>query len=91
MNQYVIDASTNSWKLNWNNGNTNNNNRNNNNYVRAFREYLKNINIVELEDILEAYLDCRKNKRNSKAALKFELNYVQECLDLVEKINNRTY
>lgn len=47
--------------------------------------------MIKLEDILIAYYDCRKNKRNTQNALDFELNYDENCIKLWDEINNRVY
>ena len=43
------------------------------------------------EELLQAYYDCRKNKRNSKTALHFELDYETNLLELKWSLNNGTY
>ena len=92
LTQYSADRA---WKLNWNNGNTNNNNKNNNNNVRAFSEYLIRMEernyTIPLEDIFDAYYDCRKNKRRTANALLFESDYETYCVELWKEINERTY
>src|SRR5574344_458122 len=47
--------------------------------------------LISLEDVFEAYFECRKNKRNTCNAIKFEMNYEDQCYDLWQKINNGTY
>ena len=47
--------------------------------------------MIKLEDIFEAYYDCRKNKRQTENAIQFELNYDSNCISLYNDINNRTY
>jgi len=47
--------------------------------------------MVKAEDILTAYNDCRKNKRNSASTIEFECDYESNCVSLYEEINNRTY
>ena len=47
--------------------------------------------MIQLEDVFESYYECRKNKRRTCNALKFENNYEVECVKLWEEINNRTY
>lgn len=47
--------------------------------------------MIQLEDILEAYKNCRKNKRTKRSALSFEINYAKECLKLTEELNSRKY
>lgn len=46
---------------------------------------------IQLYDILEAYFDCRKNKRRSPEAIAFEVNYEQNCIELLNEIISRTY
>lgn len=43
------------------------------------------------KDILTAYLDCRRSKRNSAAAIEFEVNYEKNLLDMLYQINNNEY
>ncbi|MBR6632656.1 MAG: hypothetical protein IKK89_12050, partial [Alistipes sp.] len=80
-----------------NDGNTNNNNKNNNNYVRAVSEFQKRMenatgNIgVSYDDLLQAYRDCRRNKRGTHNAIAFEINYEANLLALRDAINARTY
>lgn len=47
--------------------------------------------IIPLSDIFEAYYACRKNKRYTANALKFEMNYEENLLQLWRDINDRTY
>lgn len=47
--------------------------------------------MVTTKDMVEAYLDCRKSKRRKDSSTKFELNFEDNCYDLAEEINNRTY
>ena len=44
-----------------------------------------------LADLFKAYFDCRKNKRNKKCALKFEINLEQNLLDLYKEIKSGRY
>lgn len=46
---------------------------------------------IQLYDIIEAYFDCRKNKRRSPEAIAFEVNYEQNCIELLYEILSRTY
>jgi len=43
------------------------------------------------QNIYKAYLDCRKNKRNTINALQFEQNLVENLWDLVYALKNRSY
>lgn len=46
---------------------------------------------IHLHDIIEAYIDCRKNKRRSPEAIAFEVNYEQNCIRLLEEIKSGTF
>ncbi len=46
---------------------------------------------IQLSDLFEAYADCRANKRNTRNALSFELDYEHELVALCDEINNGTY
>lgn len=54
-------------------------------------EEIKTVKMVLLEDMIEAYYDCRRNKRNTVSAVEFEMNYEVKLLDLVRRINDRSY
>ena len=49
------------------------------------------IAVFSFKNIFRAYTDCRRNKRTSAAALKFELNALQELCDLQSELENGTY
>ena len=46
---------------------------------------------VSLEEVIEAYFDCRHNKRNTINQLRFEMDYERECIDLWREINEQRY
>ena len=46
---------------------------------------------VSLEEVIEAYYDCRHNKRNTANQLRFEMDYERECIDLWQEINEHRY
>jgi RNA-directed DNA polymerase len=46
---------------------------------------------IQIEELFESYLTCRKLKRNTANALAFEVDYEQNLIDLCEEINNGTY
>lgn len=46
---------------------------------------------MEIKDLFEAYYECRKNKRKTINALRFELNYESELISLWDEIINRRY
>lgn len=47
--------------------------------------------IIPLEDIFQAYFECRKNKRRTANALMFEIDYEPMCVQLWKDINEGTY
>lgn len=46
---------------------------------------------VSLEEVIEAYYDCRRRKRTTMNALEFELDYEHECIELWRELNERRY
>ena len=46
---------------------------------------------IALEDIFEAYFDCRKHKRKTVNALAFEADYETRLIELWKEINAGTY
>lgn len=48
------------------------------------REYL-------IEELTEAYFDCRRNKRNKRSALEFEMQWLQNVCMLADELYDRTY
>lgn len=46
---------------------------------------------IELEELFEAYFNCRSNKRNTANAIAFEIDYESNLVKLCEEINNGTY
>ena len=75
--------------MNFNNGNDNNNNKNNDNYVRAVRG--GKYPLFSFESIYKAYLDCRKRKRGTINALRFEYTLLDGLSDLALDIQKGTY
>ena len=43
------------------------------------------------DEIHEAYLDCRRRKRGTANALRFEINQAEHLLDLEEELNSGSY
>lgn len=74
--------------INFNNGNTNNNNYNNNNYVLGVQAFSEQFTLQELYD---AYFECRRHKRWKFDSLRFELNFKEEIYKLWCEINSKTY
>jgi retron-type reverse transcriptase len=75
--------------MNFNNGNDNNNNKNNNNYVRAVRGGKSSL--LSFRSVFQAYLDCRKRKRGTINALKFEENVLENLFDLAHHLQKGSY
>jgi RNA-directed DNA polymerase len=46
---------------------------------------------IELHELYEAYIACRKNKRNTIHALAFELDYESKLMNLWKQINKPSY
>lgn len=46
---------------------------------------------LSLAEVIEAYFDCRRLKRNTANALAFELDYEKECIELWQELNERRY
>lgn len=83
-----IDAS-NAWRQNFNTGNQNSNNKTNNNYVRAVRK-LRGA-MFSLDEIFQAYFDCRSNKRNTHTAVQFEQRLERNLMQLYRDLNEGSY
>ena len=50
-----------------------------------------NKEFVTLEEVLEAYKDCRKHKHGKRACIEFEMNEAENLVKLWEELNNGTY
>jgi len=46
---------------------------------------------ITLEEVITAYYDCRKNKRNTQQQIKFEFKLESNIYDLYNELKNRTY
>lgn len=46
---------------------------------------------ITYEDLIDAYIDCRKNKRTKDSSIEFEMNWEYNLIDLFYDINNRRY
>jgi hypothetical protein len=46
---------------------------------------------ISLEDVFDAYFECRKHKRNTYNALAFEMEYERNCIELWREINEARY
>lgn len=47
--------------------------------------------MVTIEEVLAAYLDCRKHKRNKQSALAFEANLPRNIYNLTQELNDGSY
>jgi len=81
----------NAWNVNMNDGNVNNNNKSNNNYVWPVRGDNDALQLFSYENIYRQYLKCRRHKRGTINALKFEINCEENLLDLKRQLNEKTY
>lgn len=81
----------NAWNVNMNNGNVNNDNKDNNNYVWPVRSDNDSLRLFSFENIYKQYLKCRKNKRNTVNALKFEINCEENLIDLKRELDTGSY
>lgn len=87
-------SSNNAWNQNFNTsnpGNQNNNNKNNSNRARAVRRSEFPVCNVTIEELFQAYYDCRKRKRNSASALEFELDLEKNLIQLYEELITGVY
>lgn len=46
---------------------------------------------IELCEVIDAYYECRRRKRRTINAMKFEMDWEAEAVRLWEDINNGTY
>lgn len=81
----------NAWIVNMWNGNVNNNNKSNNNYVWPVRSGKWQPPLFSFQSLYSSYRKCRKNKRNTINALRFEINAEEKLFDLSRELESRTY
>lgn len=82
----------NAWIVNMWNGNVNNNNKsNNNNYVWPVRSGEWLTPLFSFETLYRNYLKCRRNKRGTINALKFEMKAEENLFLLLEQLLNKSY
>ena len=89
-------STTNAWNQNWNSGNPGNQNNNNKTaayYVRAVRReiIMEKQCDVTVEELFQAYFDCRKTKRNTFNALEFEERLERNLMDLYYELHSGEY
>ena len=56
-----------------------------------FKKTIEEPDWIPFEDFLKAYFDCRKRKRGTVNALKFEINYERNLVKLWKDVNQRKY
>ena len=84
------------WNQNFTNagneGNQNANNKDNtNNSVRPVRRLSSSAVTFSLEELITAYLDCRKNKRNNLTTIAFESDFVFNMAKIWHEVNTQTW
>lgn len=64
-----------------------------NNYITKSEKGGKGlgIKIFNFQNLYKAYLDCRRHKRKTYHAAKFEINFESELLKLEDELQNHTY
>lgn len=78
----------NAWIVDMNNGNVNNNNKtNNNNYVWPVRAGEWVFPMFTFENLYAGYLACRRRKRATVNALRFEMRCEENLIALLEELN----
>ncbi len=87
-----VNNTDNAWNVNFNNGNVNNNNKTNNNYVRPVRGgQLSKEDIFSFKNLYKQYINCRKRKRNTINALRFEINLEENIINLQKELLSDRY
>jgi len=61
------------------------------NFTRERKRVNLRATLFNFQNLYRAYLDCRKHKRNTYHAAKFELNLESEILKLEEELQNHAY
>ncbi|MCL6584578.1 MAG: DUF1566 domain-containing protein [bacterium] len=79
----------NAWCVNFSNGSVNNNNKSNSYYVRAVRG--GKCSLLSFRSVWRAYLDCRRRKRGTINALRFEGRLLDNLFGLAQDLQNGTY
>ena len=54
-------------------------------------KFNEEIDGISLAEVIEAYMECRHNKRNTANQLEFEMDYEHNCLELWRELNERRY
>ena len=59
--------------------------------LSLFEDYTEKKTELPLEELFEAYIECRKKKRYTCNALKFEVDYEEQLVQLCREINQGIY
>ena len=81
------NSSTNSWNVNFSDGNINNNNKYNSNVVRPCVA----LEIEEISGWYEAFLDCCQRKKSTIQCSIYRSNFETDILKLIREVKSRTY
>lgn len=81
------NSNNNSWNINFSNGSFNNNNKNNNNQVRGVVALSEKV----LEEWVDAYLDCCRNKKSSPQCIEYRIRYEDDLYSLAREVLERRY
>lgn len=87
-------SATNAWYVGRYFGNNNKNNGNNYAPFSAYAINAKSMTMkeyVKIEDVNDAYMDCRRTKRRTATQIDYELDYELNNLKLYRELNNMTY
>jgi hypothetical protein len=87
-------SATNGWNQNYNTsnpGNQNTNNKTNNNRARAARRPVAPPCNITIEELFQAYYDCRQRKRNTRNAMAFEQQLERNLMALYHDLHRLEY
>ena len=59
--------------------------------LSLFEDFTNKRTELPLEELFEAYIECRKKKRYTYNALKFEIDYEAQLVKLCQEINQGIY
>jgi len=82
----IANNPNNAWIVDMNNGNVNNNNKTNNNYVWPVRSGEWDFPMFTFENLHASYLACRRRKRATVNALRFEMRCEENLIALLEEL-----
>ena len=62
-----------------------------NNDFETTAEFLPELGYIPLDDFFDAYFECRRRKRNTMNAARFEFNYETNLVKLCREVNTGKY